>query len=407
MPPSLFSPPRHETLVNERWNEAGARECVDDIVAAAVAGYVPGQGYPPHPLDEMLAGESTGTSPYFGAMGVFWGIAHLSSRAAVPDLREWVRVQLDAMIGATSGGIGAGSLLFGPLPALALRARLQPHTSAGTAAAATDRDAVHAGLMQAADGPVQELMWGIPGGALLADALRRETGEPRWDALLRRQLDAIWAAHVDVPGIGPMWHEDLYGERIPYLGAVHGFAGQALPLVRASALLSAQRRQTISMGIAETLTAAAVRENDCANWPSIVPVPASQPSCLVQYCHGAPGVLACFADTADDVLPGIGDLLLAGGELVWRAGPVAKGSNLCHGTAGNGMALLKLFVRTNDERWLERGRAFAMHAIRQYRAATRDYGRDRFSLFTGDIGLAVFLDACGDGTATMPLVDAL
>jgi hypothetical protein len=33
----------------------------------------------------------------------------------------------------------------------------------------------------------------------------------------------------------------------------------------------------------------------------------------------------------------------AGGELTWRAGPLAKGANLCHGTAGNGYAFLALF----------------------------------------------------------------
>jgi lantibiotic modifying enzyme len=56
-------------------------------------------------------------------------------------------------------------------------------------------------------------------------------------------------------------------------------------------------------------------------------------------------------------------VLLAGGELTWRAGPLVKGAGLCHGTAGNGYAFLKLFARTGDERWLERARRFAMHAI--------------------------------------------
>jgi Lanthionine synthetase C-like protein len=58
-----------------------------------------------------------------------------------------------------------------------------------------------------------------------------------------------------------------------------------------------------------------------------------------------------------------GRMLLAGGELTWRAGPLSKGSNLCHGTAGNGYAFLALFERTGDELWLERARAFAMHSV--------------------------------------------
>ena len=59
------------------------------------------------------------------------------------------------------------------------------------------------------------------------------------------------------------------------------------------------------------------------------------------------------------------ELLLAGAELTWRAGPpgMEKGSGLCHGTAGNGYAFLKAFERTGDERWLDRARRFAVHAL--------------------------------------------
>ena len=71
------------------------------------------------------------------------------------------------------------------------------------------------------------------------------------------------------------------------------------------------------------------------------------------------------------------ELLLAGAELVWQAGPpgMEKGSGICHGTAGNGHAFLKVFERTGDELWLERARRFAMHALgqveRRGQAATR------------------------------------
>ena len=53
----------------------------------------------------------------------------------------------------------------------------------------------------------------------------------------------------------------------------------------------------------------------------------------MQFCHGAPGFVICLAD-----MPGsdLDDLLLAAGDAIWAAGPLAKGSNLCHGTAGNG-----------------------------------------------------------------------
>jgi len=87
------------------------------------------------------------------------------------------------------------------------------------------------------------------------------------------------------------------------------------------------------------------------------------------------------------------------------AGPLRKGSNLCHGTAGNGYAFLKLHARTGDARWLERARAFAMHAITQMQAEERAGGRLRYSLWTGDPGVAVYLMDCIGATPRFPTLD--
>ena len=94
-----------------------------------------------------------------------------------------------------------------------------------------------------------------------------------------------------------------------------------------------------------------------------------------------------------------------GGRLTWAAGPLAKGSNLCHGTGGKGFAFLKLFALTGDAVWRDHARAFAMTAIDQCRAARAELGRGRYTLWTGDIGLAVFLHECLNGTARFPTVD--
>ena len=127
---------------------------------------------------------------------------------------------------------------------------------------------------------------------------------------------------------------------------------------------------------------------------------------LCQYCHGAPGMVTTFAD-APFSTPELEALLLGGGELVWNAGPLVKGSNLCHGTGGNGYALLKLYKRTGDTVWLERARAFAMAAIDQVRGARAAFGRGRYSLWTGDPGLAVYLWHCISGEPQFPTVDTL
>ena len=61
-----------------------------------------------------------------------------------------------------------------------------------------------------------------------------------------------------------------------------------------------------------------------------------------------------------------------------------RGPGICHGTAGNGYALLQAFERTGDERWLERARRFAVHALAQVRRQRAARGRGRYSLLTGD-----------------------
>ena len=146
-------------------------------------------------------------------------------------------------------------------------------------------------------------------------------------------------------------------------------------------------------------------ENGLANWPPAAGESLEQRDgqIRVQWCHGAPGIVVAAASYLDE------ELLLAGAELTWRAGAHRRrkrGSSICHGTAGNGYALLKTFERTGDERWLERARRFAVHALAQVRRQRAARGRGRYSLFTGDPGVALYLASCLDADAAFPLLDA-
>jgi hypothetical protein len=138
------------------------------------------------------------------------------------------------------------------------------------------------------------------------------------------------------------------------------------------------------------------------NWPVLAdgPPPSGAPP-RVQWCHGAPGVIISLAGlgSRDDQYDG---LLAAGGESVWRAGPIAANAGLCHGTAGNGFAFLALLGRTGDERWLERARSFAMHSLDQVLRWRAAEGRGRYTLFTGDMGPALLAAACLEGEARFP-----
>jgi len=84
-----------------------------------------------------------------------------------------------------------------------------------------------------------------------------------------------------------------------------------------------------------------------------------------------------------------------------------KGHGICHGTAGNGYALLRTFEGTGDEGWLERARRFAMHALGQVERRRAQRGRGRYSLWTGDIGAALFAADCITANAEMPIVGSV
>ena len=221
----------------------------------------------------------------------------------------------------------------------------------------------------------EELMWGSPGTILAARAIHEsEVARESADALLGRRDDE------------GLWTQQLYGGTYRLLGPVHGLVGNVRALLP---------EHDVRAETAAILAREAVVEDRLANWPEEVGG-GFEPK--LQWCHGAPGIVATAADYLDE------ELLLAGAELTWRAGAhgAEKGFGLCHGTAGNGYALLKTFARTGDELWLERARRFAVHALRQVEASP-----GRYSLFTGGVGVALFAADCLDAEARFPVLDRL
>jgi hypothetical protein len=60
------------------------------------------------------------------------------------------------------------------------------------------------------------------------------TGESRWRELFETQAALLLADLEDTPQ-GLLWTQDLYGQRDRFLGPVHGFAGNVIPLLRVDA----------------------------------------------------------------------------------------------------------------------------------------------------------------------------
>ena len=233
--------------------------------------------------------------------------------------------------------------------------------------------------------PANDVMWGTPGTLLIARELHRRTGERRWAEAARETKEALLAAR-DEDGLWPnVLHDQTYRGLAPF----HGAVGNALVLGLED--------------LGDLLRRTAVVEDGAANWPGAEgeTLTASDGQIRLQWCQGAPGIVSCAASYLDE------DLLLAGAELTWRAGPHGseKGASLCHGTAGSGWAFLKAFERTEDELWLERARLFAVHALEQTRRLRDERGRGRYSLWTGDLGVALFAADCVGARTAFPILE--
>lgn len=378
----LFDARAHEPLTEASWNPAEVEAEIRTIARDAEEALRGRDWWPLHPLDAGDGIPEVIHGIYFGAAGAVWGLHSLEQAGLHEPRHDYPRLAEDVLDSYLSspdfgarlpstwvgeGGIVLVAWLLAPTPELA------------------DRLAEIVVVDPRTDTP--DLIYGSPGLLLIADAMLRQTGEARWAS--------AWSAIADHL-IPDLWSHEL-------LGAAHGFPGIVAALARRPDLLPTG---DLAPKATATLAATAVREGDCANWPSTRDAPLEDDGGLIrtQWCHGAPGVVASFATLPPE--EELDSLLLSGGELTWQAGPLRKGAGLCHGTAGNGFALLKLFTRTGDEAWLERARRFAMHAASQVGAARRHYGRGRYTLWTGDLGTAMFLHQCLRGTSEMPTVEA-
>jgi hypothetical protein len=372
---------------------------VAEICRDAEAAFDPGRLWPVHPRDVEPGGPADGIfrGLYLGAAGMLHGL-HRLAQAGLCDLGLDGPAIVDGLHEAaltSPDEEGAGpSLLVGSSGIL-----LVTHALTGSPAVA---DVLAEEIAANVDHPSNEILLGAPGTMLAARAMHGRTGEARFEELWRVSAARL-LSRQEPDGL---WTQDLYGDRVRYVGAGHGFAGNV------HSLLAARDWLDDAAGVeGQALRATrnlAITADGLANWPALADGPGSRTGAppRVQWCHGAPGIVISVARLgAGDAEHGA--LLNAGGELVWRAGPIATNAGLCHGTAGNGFAFLALAERSGDERWLERARSFAMHALDQARGWRAAEGRGRYSLLTGDLGAALLAGACLTGDPRFPGLDDL
>jgi hypothetical protein len=394
----MFERSRPVPLRPLAWDPDEASLAIEEIVCDARDNFHPERFWPSHPQEDGVPDGDT--SLYFGAAGVIWALDHLvrigatatrhDFRPVLPWLMETSRTEFEQR-----DYFAHGSLLFGDMGTALAVMRLDP--SPAIADAAYARADANTSL------PIRELMRGMPGSMLACLFMAEMTDQPRWRALYAVQAARLLDELGETPD-GPLWVQDLYGRKQSWLGPVHGYAGNMVALLRGWDWLTPAQHATVADAVPRTLAANACRSEGGTNWHPMVL--RDRKPILRQHCHGAPSMVTTFAD-APFATPEFDNLLREGGELTWNAGPLAKGSNLCHGTGGNGYALLKLYRRTGDAVWLERARHFAMTAIAQCREARAQHGRGRYSLWTGDVGLAIYLRDCVTAQPRFPTVDVL
>jgi len=364
----LFSPEAHEVLADEPWNAERARAAIATIVADTESAF--DDGWVTHPEDVVEENDTSTRfrTVYCGGAGVVDALHRLTRRGFIELRRDYVPY-LERSVEAPpdfpdedpersfwGGETGIRLVLQRLAPSQANVERLSELI------AANERD------------ERCELMWGSPGTILVGRELGLDVSASVEWLHGRRDSDGLWT-------------QQLSGHSRRFLGPAHGFAGCVLALGDVT-------------DVSETLQRFAVEEDGLVNWPGLagMELGANRDGQIrMQWCHGAPGIVATLAHILDE------ELALAGGELTWRAGPLRKGANLCHGTAGNGYAFLALLDRTGDERWLTRARAFAMHAAAQVEHSRSEYGQGRYTLWTGDPGTALYLADCIDGGGKLPL----
>jgi lanthionine synthetase-like protein len=397
----LFEPSRHEPLLESQWDASRARDTVRAIMQDTEQTLGSGIVWPAHPLDE-LGEPNSGKTFYLGASGTLWAMWYLEQQGAV-ELRvkpsDLIGRVYESYLAEPDTGEVVPSYYLGEVGILLVHWRMTRSSDAA--------DRLFAAIKRNIPNPTNEALWAAPGTMVAAWHMFKWTANLRWRDLFVLNVDHLWRTWLPSENAAcHLWTQDLYGSIVQLLGAAHGFAGNVYPLLRGAALLSVEQRETLHERCVETLDATAVLEGDATNWPPSVGAPRpDRTKLLVQWCHGAPGIVTGLADFPRERSTHMNAMLLKAGNTIWNAGPLAKGHGLCHGTAGNGYAFLKLFHRTGDQIWLERARSFAMHAVMQAERMREQHGRGRYTLWTGDPGLAIYLWHCMNGTSEVPGLD--
>lgn len=388
---ALFNADRHENLLDRPWDENIASATRDTIVDDTIGAFSFDGLWPIHPMDRSPERADVLTPLYYGAAGVVWALKRLG--------------RLTDEIAAALTEITARNRRDGPSDAASFLLGSAGIELLGYTLGIGEVEAVEQALARGTEQPANGLVWGRAGSALNALHLHRATGRAASREIFHSILRSLVDEWLEIDDGVWLWRAPLYGHTDHMLSALHGMASNIAPFVVGRDVLPRPLREVATQRIGTTLERTAERDGVFANWPLVhgeSTRPTGRTTRFLQHCNGAPGIVNVFGAWPDARFD---PLLIGAGELIWAAGPLVKRPSLCHGVPGSGFAFLRLFERTGDERWLDRARRFAMHAIVQDRDALATTKQRKFSLWTGDLGLAVYLDHCLTAEPGFPTVD--
>ncbi|MFE2149362.1 class IV lanthionine synthetase LanL [Streptomyces lavendulae] len=321
-----------------------------DTTAAAVAGIVDHLVESMTPRDERrlwpvstMAGETDPCTVQQGAAGVLAVLTRYFELTGDPRLPEristaghWIAARTDTRStrpGLHFGGLGTAWALYDAGRAVDDRA-LMDH-------------ALALALAPQEPTPSHDVTHGSAGSGLAAAHLWHRTGDPRLAELVADAADRLAAAARPEPtGVSwPVPAEAVSKEACKrYLGFAHGTSGIGCFLLAAAAVTGRREHLDLALAAGEELVATALRVGETAQWPA----QAGDVPTAPYWCHGSAGIgsflVRLWQTTGDDRF-----CELARGAaraVVERASraPLTQ----CHGLAGNGDFLLDMATATGD-----------------------------------------------------------
>ncbi|MFI2737429.1 class IV lanthionine synthetase LanL [Streptomyces sp. NPDC018711] len=241
-----------------------------------------------------------------------------------------------------------------------------------------------------------DITHGTAGSGLAALHLWQRTGDARFAELAVDAAARLTAAVRRGPG-GVGWpvpaEADAEDGGKRYLGFAHGTAGIGAFLLAAADLSQRPEHRELALEAGEQLVAAAVRTGEAAQWPS----QAGDVPTAPYWCHGSAGIgtflVRLWQVTGDDRC---GDLARRSTHAVRERASRASLSQ-CHGLAGNGDFLLDVAEATGDPAYRAMAEELAglVLAERTHRrdqvVFPNEYGDVSTSWSDGSAGILAFL----------------